>query len=522
MALKGIELVPRQSFYSTESTTPHGHVEAILGTIRDLGLDSIISSRPCRERDLILAMIAQRLLRPCSKLATTRYWHTTTLADELDVADATEDDLYSALDWLLARQDRIECKLAKRHLQEGSRVLYDVSSSSYTGHCCLLAMRGHNRDKNKLPCIVYGLMTDAEGRPIAVDVYKGNTGDPATIPDQVSKLREQFRLAHIVIVGDRGMLTEAQITTLKQYPQLGWISALRSVAIAQLVDQGAVQLSIFDRQNLVEIQSDQFPGERLMVCYNPLLAEDRKRTRRELLEETEKQLRRIAAEVERRTKTPFQEHEIALKVGKVINRYKVGKHFDLTIADNGFSFARNESNIEAESRLDGIYVIRTSEPANRLSCADAVRAYKSLGQVERAFRCLKGIDLRIRPIHHRTEEHVKAHVFLCMLAYYVEYHMRKKLATILFQDAELDENRWSRDPVSKAAPSRGSLKKKHSKTSEAGYPVHSFDSLLAMLATRCKNVCRAGEGKDTIRFTTVTESTDFQRHVFSLLGLKIT
>jgi transposase len=522
LALKGIELVPRQSFYHTESTIPHGHVEAILGMIRLLGLDSILSSRPCRERDLVLAMITQRILHPCSKLATTRFWHTTTLAEELHVADATENELYAALDWLLARQERIENKLAKRHLQEGSSVLYDVSSSSYTGHCCLLALRGHNRDKNKLPCIVYGLMTDAEGRPIAVDVYKGNTGDPSTIPDQVSKLREQFHLERVVIVGDRGMLTEAQITALKQYPQLGWISALRSVAIAQLVDQGAVQLSIFDRQNLVEIRSDQFPGERLMVCYNPLLAEDRKRTRRELLEETEKQLRRIAADVERRTKTPLKEHEIGVKVGKVINHYKMGKHFDLTIGDNTFAFARNESKIEEESRLDGIYVIRTSEPASRLSSADTVRTYKSLGQVERAFRCLKGIDLRIRPIHHRTEEHVKAHVFLCMLAYYVEYHMRKKLASILFQDAELDENRWARDPVAKAEPSRKTQKKKQSKTSEDGYPVHSFDSLLGSLALRCKNVCRAGEGKNAIRFTTFTEPADFQRHVFRLLGLKMT
>jgi transposase len=365
-------------------------------------------------------------------------------------------------------------------------------------------------------------MTDEEGRPIAVDVYKGNTGDPSTIPDQVSKLREQFHLERVVIVGDRGMLTQAQITALKQYPQLGWISALRSVAIAQLVDAGTVQLSIFDSQNLVEIRSDQFPGERLMVCYNPLLAEDRKRTRRELLEETEKQLRRIAADVERRTKTPLKENEIGLKVGKVINHYKVGKHFDLTIRDNSFTFTRNETNIEEESRLDGIYVIRTSESANRLSSADTVRTYKSLGQVERAFRCLKGIDLRIRPIHHRTEDHVKAHVFLCMLAYYVEYHMRKKLATILFQDAELDEHRWLRDPVAKAEPSRNTKKKKQSKTSEDGYPVHSFDSLLGALAVRCRNICRAGEGKNAIQFKTETEPSDFQRHAFNLLGLKIT
>jgi transposase len=521
LALKGIALVPQQSFYHTESSTPHGHVEAILGSISALGLDTILSSRSCPQRDLVLAMITQRLLYPCSKLATTRRWHTTTLAEELKVTDATEDELYAALDWLLARQERIEQKLAKRHLHEGARVLYDVSSSSYTGHSCVLARRGHNRDKTKLPCIVYGLMTDAEGRPIAIDVYKGNTGDPSTIPDQVEKLRGRFHLEHVVLVGDRGMLTNAQITTLKQYPQLGWISALRSKAIAQLIEQEAVQLSIFDQQNLVEISSEQFPGERLMVCYNPLLAEDRARTRSALLDETEKQLRRIAAEVTRRTKTPLTADALGLKVGKVINRHKVGKHFDLKIADGSFSFARKERNIAEEARLDGIYVIRTSEPASRLSSADAVRAYKTLEQVERAFRCLKGIDLRIRPIHHRTETHVKAHVFLCMLAYYVEYHMRKQLAPVLFQDAGLDDRRWSRDPVAKVEPNRETQRKKQTRISAEGYPVHSFDSLLADLGTRCRNVCRAGEGKDVIRFTTITEPTDFQRNVFRLLGVKV-
>jgi len=318
------------------------------------------------------------------------------------------------------------------------------------------------------------------------------------------------------------MLTEAQITALKDYPQLGWISALRSTAIAQLVEHGEVQLSIFDRQNLVEIRSEQYPGERLMVCYNPLLAEDRRRTRDELLEETEKQLCRIAAQIARRTKTPLKADEIGVKVGKVINRHKVGKHFEVAIADNSLTFSRKETSIAEEARLDGIYVIRTSEPASRLSSADTVRTYKSLEQIERAFRCLKGIDLRVRPIRHRTEEHVRAHVFLCMLAYYVEYHMRRQLTPVLFQNEELDIARWSRDPVAKAKPGRKAQRKKQTKTTEEGYPIHSFDSLLAVLGTRSSNRCRSGEGKDTIRFTTVTEPTDFQRHVFTLLGLKIT
>lgn len=385
----------------------------------------------------------------------------------------------------------------------------------------MLALHGYNRDGEKLPCIVYGLLTYAEGRPVAVDIYRGNTGYSTTVPDQVTKLREQFQLDHVVLVGDRGMLTEAQITALKDYPQLGWISALRSTAIAQLVEEGAVQLSIFDCQNLVEIQSAQYPGERFMVCYNPLLAAELRRTRGELLNETEKQLCRIAAQIERRTRTPLKAEEIGVKVGKVINRYKVGKHFEVTIAENRLTFSRKETSIAEEARLDGIYVIRTSEPASRLSSADTVRAYKSLGQIERAFRCLKGIDLRVRSIRHRTENHVRAHVFLCMLAYYVEYHLRKELALVLFQDEDLDADRWQRDAVAKSEPGRKVRRKKQTKTSEEGHPVHSFGSLLVALGTRCRKVCRSGEGKDAIRFTTVTEPTDYQRLVLKLLGLKI-
>jgi len=519
LALKGIALIPAEGAFAVERSLPHGHVEAVLGIMRKAGMDALLASRPCRERDLVLAMIAQRLVDPCSKLATTRQWHATTLATELNVGDADENELYSALDWLLQRQDRIERKLAKRHLTEGARVLYDVSSSSYHGHTCPLAMRGHNRDEEDLPCIVWGLLADAEGRPMAVQAYEGNTGDPSTVADQVEKLRGRFGLERVVLVGDRGMLTQARIEELKQHPQLGWISALRSESIQALVEQGAVQLSLFDTQNLAEITSDLYPGERLMVCHNPLLAEDRQRTRNELLDATEKELTRIAADVKRRTKTPFTAAEIGVKAGKAVNRFKVGKHFVLDIRDGHFTFTRNAERIAREARLDGIYVIRTSEAPRDLGAEDAVRAYKSLGQVEQAFRCIKSLDLRIRPIHHRTVDHVKAHIFLCMLAYYIEWHIRKTLATVLFQDEELDAARWTRDPVAKAQPSETVQRKKRTQQTPDGWPVHSFQTLMHELATRCKNTCRAGQGKDAARFTTLTEPTMFQRHVFDLLGL---
>ena len=518
--LQGKALVPAQEQFHVERSLPHGHVEAVLGMMRKVGMDTVLASRPCRERDLVLAMIAQRLVDPCSKLATTRQWHATTLAAELNVADADENELYSALDWLLDRKERIERKLAKRHLAEGARVLYDVSSSSYHGHTCPLAMRGHNRDEEDLPCIVWGLLADAEGRPVAVETYAGNTGDPSTVADQVEKLREWFGLTRVVLVGDRGMLTQARIEELKRHPQLGWISALRSEAIQALVEQGAVQLSLFDARNLAEITSDLYPGERLMVCHNPLLAEDRKRTRNELLDATEKALAKIAAEVRRRTNKPFKAAEIGVKIGKAINRFKVGKHFVLDIQDGHFTFARNAERIARETRLDGIYVIRTSEATQALGAEDTVRAYKSLAQVEQAFRCLKNLDLRIRPIHHRTVDHVKAHIFLCMLAYYVEWHMRKALTSVLFQDEELDAARWTRDPVAQAQPSETVQRKKRTKQTPDGWPVHSFQSLMDELATRCRNTCRVGQGKDAARFTTLTEPTDFQRHLFGLLGLR--
>jgi len=520
LALRGVELVPRKEFFGVERSTPHGHVQAVLGIMRTLGVDALLSSRPCRERGLVKAMIAQRLLDPCSKLATTRLWHTTTLAQELSVEDADANELYDALDWLLKHKSRIEKKLATRHLKNGAVVLFDVSSSSYHGRSCPLAQRGYNRDGEKLPSIVYGLLTDSEGRPVAVDVYPGNTGDPSTVVDQVEKLRERFGLQRVVLVGDRGMLTQAQISALSSHPGLGWISALRFTAIRDLAERGAFQPSLFDAQNLAEITSEDYPGERLVVCYNPLLGENRKKTREELLAATEMRLGKIAAEAARRTKNPLSADEIGIKVGKIINRYKVGKHFAVTIENNLLHFTRDEASIARETQIDGIYIIRTSEKAQVLSAEDTVRTYKSLGQVEQAFRCMKSIDLRVRPIRHRSEAHVRAHIFLCMLAYYVEWHLRKSLSGVLFQDDELDAVRWLRDPVAKAQASASVRKKKSTKKTSDGWPLHSLHTLLGELATRCKNTCRTGEGKNTICFEQLTDPSPFQQYVFGLLGFK--
>lgn len=510
-----------KEIFSIERSAPHGHVAAVLGTIRKIGLDSIISSKPCRERDLVIAMIAERLIAPGSKLAATRSWHNTTLARELNIEDADEDALYAALDWLLERKDKIEKKLAAAHLDEGAMVFYDVSSSYYEGHTCPLAQFGHNRDGKKgKKIIVYGVLTDADGRPVAVDVYPGNTGDPSTIPDQVDKLRKRFSLERVVLVGDRGMLTQTKIDVLKRHPGLGWISALRSRAIMDLVDCGRLQMSLFDETNLARISSPDLPGERLVACFNPLLAQERRRKRQELVEATEKALAKIAAEAAARTKTPLLKDEIAHKVYRVANRHKVEKHFVLEIGDGAFRFTRNQESIEREAQLDGIYVIRTSEPVQRLSAEDAVRGYKRLANVERAFRCLKGLDVRIRPIWHRTEDHVRAHILLCTLAYYVEHHMRKALSPLLFDDEQLDAERVTRDPVKPARPSASARRKKTTRVNGGGLPVNSFDTLMEHLGTLCLNRCRARSVPDSPAFFQETDPTDLQKEAFRLLGLR--
>ncbi len=518
--LKDEPLVAPSEAFAIERSLPHGHVEAVLETIRRSGLDRLIGAKRSRERDLVVAMIAERLLFPCSKLATTRMWHTTTLAEQLSVEDADEDALYAAMDWLLARQGRIEKKLAARHLANGAQVLYDVSSSYYEGHCCSLAQFGHDRDgKRGLPIIVYGVLTNAEGCPVAVDVYPGNTGDPSTVVDQIEKLQARFGLERVVLVGDRGMLTQPQIETLRQHPGLGWISALRTEKLRQLLEHKHLQLSLFDEKNLAEIRSPAFPGERLIACFNPLLAEERKRKREELLAATEQALGRIAREVARRTKTPLSAAQIGQKVGKVINRHKVGKHFATTIADGQFSFSRRDAAIAREAQLDGIYVIRTSEPETALPAEQAVRSYKNLAQVERAFRTLKGVDLRIRPIHHRNDTRVRAHIFLCLLAYYVEWQMRRALAPLLFDDESLPAARNRRDPVAPAQPSAAAQRKKTQRVTDDGLPTHSFRTLMAEFATRCRHRCRLKADPDSPVIEQDTEPTLLQTRALELIRL---
>ena len=518
--LKNEPLMAPDDAFDIIKTLPHGHIEAVLGTIKKIGLDRIIASKRCGERDLVIAMIVERLFHPCSKLATTRLWHTTTLAEELGVQDADEDDLYQAMDWLLARQQRIEKKLAVRHLSEGAHVLYDVTSSYYEGRTCPLARFGNNRDKKKGKLIVvYGLMTDQEGRPVAVQVYPGNTGDPTTVVDQVEKLREQFELHRVVLVGDRGMLTQTQLGTVKSYPGIGWISALGSRAIRDLVDSGSLQLSLFDEKNLAEITSPLFPDERLVACFNPLLAEERRRKREDLLQATEKSLGKIAKEVARRTAKPLSKAEIGQKVGRVINRYKVGKHFEVFIGDGDFSFRRREEKIRREAELDGIYVIRTSEPAERLCSEDTVRGYKNLTLVERLIRCLKGIEILVRPLRHRHEDRVRAHIFICMLAYYVEWHMRKAVAPLLFDDEEVDEDRKKRDPVLPAKPSASAKRKKSERRTHDGLEIQSFETLMANLGTRSRNTCRLKTDPVGPTFYKYTEPALLQQRAYDLLGV---
>jgi len=518
--LRDEPLVSPEDLFDTERSLPHGHVEVVLRMIGKLGLESMLAAKRCRERDLVVGMIAERLIRPCSKLATTRHWHATTLAEELSVQDAEVDDLYGAMDWLLARKRRIERKLAARHLAEGGTVLYDVTSSYYEGRKCPLARYGHDRDGRKgLPIIVYGLMTNGEGCPVAVEVYPGNTGDPKTVTDQVGKLREEFGLERVVLVGDRGMLTQAQIGKLKQQPGVGWISAMRSGAIRKLVDQGTLQLSLFDDKDLAEITSPDYPGERLMVCFNPLLAEERRRKRGELLQSTEKGLARLAAEVGRRRRTPMKGSEIGVKVGRILGRYKVGKHFVLKIGEGSFAWARRPEAIEQEAKLDGIYVIRTSEPKERLTPEDAVRSYKRLSEVERAFRCLKGLDLLVRPIRHRTQDRVPAHIFLCMLAHYVEWHMRKALAPILFEDEEREQERKRRDPVAAAKPSEAAKRKKRKRTTPDGLPVHDFRTLLEELATRGRVTYKLRSQEIDLSYQQVPALSPIQQRAHELLRL---
>jgi len=516
--LKGEILLSPDDLFSIKSSRPHGHVEAVLGTMKRLGLPQLISSRPSPQRDLIVAMIAQRILSPGSKLAATRLWHNTTLAEELKVGDADVDELYEALDWLLARKNRIEKKLARKHLKTGDSVFYDISSSYYEGATCPLATFGYSRDKKKgLPIIVYGLLTDGQGCPVSIQVYPGNTPDSTTVPDQAAKLQSQFGLSRVVLVGDRGMLTQTQIDNLTEYPGIGWVSALRHHEIKKLVAGGDLQMSLFDERNLAEIHSGRFPNERLIACYNPLNADKRAYKRKTLLDATELALEKVANEVGRRTKTPLLKDEIGLKVGKILYRYNMGKHFKLTIKDNHLSWVRNQEAIQKEADLDGIYVIRTGEPETELSAEDTVRTYKRLTRVERAFRLIKTTDLKIRPIFHRAPNRVKAHFFLCMLAYYLDWHMRRALSPLLFAEEDLEKAIQERDPVEKAIPTETCQTKKDKRKTKNGLPIHSFQTLLADLGTRCRVTCsiKMGRAKGTVN--KYPKLTEFHKKCFELL-----
>jgi hypothetical protein len=506
-------------------TLPHGHVAAVLGTLRRLGLDSLLATKRSRPRDLCEAMIVGRLIEPRSKLALVRSLGEQTLssslAQVLGVSDANADELYEAMDWLLERQERIETALAKRHLTEGTLVLYDVSSTYFEGRHCPLARIGHSRDgRFDRPQIVFGLLTDAEGCPVATEVFDGNTGDPKTVLAQVKKLRERFSLERVVLVGDRGMITSARIEEdLKQAPGLEWITALRGPAIRKLVDTGALDVSLFDVRDLAEISSPDYPGERLIVCRNPLLAAERKRKREDLLQATEKELEKVAVATRRGKNSLRGKDKIGLRVGRVLGRFKMGKHFKLQIADERFGYQRNQDTITQEAALDGIYVIRTSVALATLSPEDAVLSYKRLAHVEQAFRSLKTVDIKLRPIHHHLADRVRAHVFICMLAYYVEWHMRRALAPMLFEDDDKPSAaRRRRSAVAKALRSEKADRKAQTKLTADGSPVHSFQTLLEDLATVAKNTLHPKDGSAK-PFEIITTPTHLQQRALDLLGV---
>lgn len=505
------------SGFEIRRSLPHGHVAAVLGVARTLGLPRLLDPRRSRERDLVTGMVVARLLAPASKLATARGLGATTLGETLGIGDATEDELYAALDWLGARQERIEARLAARHLAGDGLVYVDLSSSVVTGRHNPLASIGYSRDGRPGTLqIEYALLTDEDGRPVAVRVVPGNTGDPATVPATLTTLRERFGLASVVLVGDRGMLTSARIETCRQ-AGFAWISALRGPAIARLARDGALQLGLFDERDLAEITHPDFPGERLVVCRNPALAAERARKRAELLAATEAALARIAVRVE--TGRLRGAARIGLAVGRVVDRHKMAKHFDLRITDDRLTVSRHEDAIAAEAALDGLYVLRTSVPAARLDAPDVVRAYKRLSQVERAFRTLKGPDLAIRPIHHWTEPRVRSHVFLCLLAYYLRWHLERAWAPLLFRDEAPPE---PSDPVAPARRSAAALDKASRQALPDGTPVHSFRTLLAELATLTRNRVVLPGAPDASAFAITATPTPLQVRAFALLGLSPT
>ena len=515
-SLQGETFVPLGQAFEVTGSLAHGHVLAVELAMQRLDFASLLGSKPSAERERVLAMVAARIVAPHTKLATTRWWHTTTLATDFGVADANEDDLYAAMDWLLARQDAIQKKLAARHLSDGGLVLYDLSSSYFEGSTCPLARLGHNRDGKKgLLQVNYGLLTDARGCPVAVSVHEGNVADSSTFLPEVKRLRESFGVGQMVMVGDRGMISSKAINELRETQGIDWITALKSASIRTLVEQGQLQLGLFDERNLMEIASPEYPGERLVACRNPQLAALRAHKRQDLLAATEKNLQQIKERVDAgRLKGA---DAIGLRVGKVVNQYKMAKHFELQISDGSFSFTRKHEAIAAEAALDGIYIIRTSVEAARMEAADCVRNYKALANVERAFRSLKTVDLKVRPIHHRTADRVRAHILLCMLAYYVEWHMREAWRELLFADTD-QAAKATRDPVAPAQRSQQAQDKVVSRTVADGTPVHSFSTLMAELGSIVRNTCRTpGVGPEAPTFDIITTPNVTQHHALDLI-----
>jgi hypothetical protein len=525
--LRGDTVVAPDDAFTIERSCPHGHVAAVIGTIKKLGVDRLLASRRSPERDRAVALIAARVFAPDSKLATARALNapsaTSTLGEMLGLGTVEAEDLYAAMDWLEARQAKIEKALAKRHLHDGTLVLYDVSSSYFEGRSCPLAAIGHPRDRKKGKLqIVFGLLCNAEGRPVAIEVYAGNTGDPTTLKDQIEKVRTRFGLSRVVFVGDRGLLTSARIREeLAPVEGLDWVSALRAEQIRKLAeDGGPLQMSLFDKTDLAEITHPDFPGERLIACFNPLLAAERARKREDLLQATERELEKVAAATRREKRALRGKDKIGLRVGKVLGRFKMAKHFEMTITDTAFTYGRKHKAIDAEAALDGIYVLRTSVPKEVLGTEDTVRAYKDLAKVERAFRCLKTVDLHVRPIHHRLVPRVRAHIFLCMLAYYVEWHMRRAWAPLLFAEDDPQGAAQRRgSPVKPARRSASAEAKALTKKTSEGETVHRFRGLLEQLATLTKNTIQPAG--DLPSFDRLTVPTTLQQRAFDLLGLQI-
>jgi hypothetical protein len=523
--LKG-QLAPAAALEGTFEITrslPHGHVAAVLGTLRQLGLEELIDPAPSRQRDLVTAMAVAQVTGPGSKLAIARGLREETAASSLgqvlDVAACDEDDLYAAMDWLAARQDRIEDALAARHLFGGTLVLYDVSSAAFEGRTCPLGAIGHPKDgvRGRLQ-IVYGLLTSKEGVPVAIEVFKGNTGDPKTVAAQVTKIKDRFAISRVVLVGDRGMLTAARLREDIRPADLDWITALRAPQVKKLVRDGALQLSLFDQVDLAEITHPDYPGERLVACKNPFLEAERARKRESLLAATEAGLAKIAAACARARRPLRGKDKIALRADQVLRRRKVAKHFTTGIGEDHFSYHRNEDSITAEAALDGIYVLRTSVEAGGLDSGEVVSSYKALAQVERAFRAFN-TDLDIRPIRHRTETRVRAHVFLRMISYYITWHLQSRLAPLLFTDDDKAAAEAARpSPVAPATRSPRALAKAAAKRTPADLPVHSFDSLLADLATICLNQIQPADPA-LPGFQLVTTPTPLQRHALDLLGV---